>query len=228
MLGTTFPPSRCVPVKLSNQQRFRSQTDLNAQVEDLKELVKAFGDAETDQDDQMTLEENTEKNTDDDDMKDSDLFFDFDISSPPSGVHDDEDDDEDDHIINEIRRSSESSGSETHPSTAFGSTSSGLYSDADVKSADIEADQGFCIEPEDWLCSNYNDILAKNKDAEQKDLDEESTPVKAPASPANSTMTHDVSSDETLDGNDETTKICIGKQKNWATLISIFQNFETP
>ena len=180
ILGTTFPPSNSAPLK-----RFHSESNLNNinPEEDLKSLFNS--------DDDQTIEENCP------DDKDSDLFFDFDIGSPTTEDFDEEN-------IHDFRRSS----NDSCPSTAFGSTSSGLYSDdPDIKSVSEIESQGFCIEPEDWLASNFNDIMGQKT---SKSPEKESSPEKEP-SPEPEKI--DVSSDETLDGTSEVgqTKICIGK-----------------
>ena len=57
----------------------------------------------------------------------------------------------------------------TGNSTAFGSTSSGLYSDQEILS-NKDSEKGFCIAPEDWQKFNFVDMLemAKNGEIEQK------------------------------------------------------------
>ncbi len=188
LLGTTFPPSRCVPLKINH--KFHSETDLTAKfdAEELDQPDMKNGDAEMEvnqQDTESIVSEPKELEN----GQDSDLFFDFDIGSPAGEPVEDP---EDLNFI-EIRRSSESScDAATNPSTAFGSTSSGLYSDADVKSTDELESKGFCIEPEDWLKSNFNDIISE----------------KITESPE---QVQDVSSDDTLDELDQDkTSICIG------------------
>ena len=57
----------------------------------------------------------------------------------------------------------------TGNSTAFGSTSSGLFSDLEILS-NKDSEKGFCIAPEDWQKFNFVDMLemAKNGEIEQK------------------------------------------------------------
>ena len=101
------------------------------------------------------------------------------------------------------------------PSTAFGSTSSGLYSDADdSKNTDEILEGGLAIDPETWLknpggATNLQDLLGlKHEDSTDESGKE---------------------SDETIEGSGDRTTICIGdKEKEVAhsklsALISLLE-----
>lgn len=203
MMGTTFPPAKWVHIQVKSN-RYHSETDLNS-LDNAEDLKKGLEKAEA-----------TGSNMED---KDSDLFFDFDISSPQSDA--DEDDATD--IINdelksdiilpdlEVVEMSCDSSSVNTPSTAFGSTSSGLYSDKDEESEDTseieKADcalDGLALDPEDWLknpgASLSEMMLMKDKKAAEAALEA----TKKEGSIDDSTDSKD--SDDTLDGSDRPLK----------------------
>ena len=268
ILGTTFPPSnssiaRANPSSLQSLTQNTKSTNLFRSENNLTHLEDLIIDQDI-----MDCKNNSsakkEKSEANDSKDDSDLFFDFDISSPNNNDDEEQEDSEniilnpdDKNMLCRINSESSLDTEFTNHSTAFGSTSSGLFSDDPdgLKSNDegLIDSAGFCIAPEDWLKSNYSDMLNKNKKE-----DDESTPQQAPSSPASQNQTADtddsfsanqqltnpqqtaeISSDETIDGSESEatplktnvsqTKICIGeKDKMIATskltsLISLLE-----
>lgn len=178
-LGTTFPPSRML--QMESRPSWHSESDLTG----------LSGQPDPDQDKgSENKEDKLEEQTD------SDLFFDFDINSPEMEISPASSLTSQNSPPDSIIRDSESS-------TAFGSTSSGLYSDTELKDEDTEH---FSLDPAEW--SSFNDILQKKTEV---------TPL---ASPAPTAQDEHSSSDTTLDGNSDTEKstIFIGdKEKQIAT-----------
>jgi hypothetical protein len=243
--GTTFPPSRWAHFDLA-RVKYHSETDLTTSEGKVEDLSSAK---------EVDLQHNLNEDVADgyEDAKDSDLFFDFDIdlrdpeelleshiessqesTSPP------------DLETVKPRRTSESSsisiGSSTmtEPSTAFGSTSSGLFSDVEMKAVNMEEDdeaeademlEGLSLDPEDWLKNpgaSFKEIMSMKKS--------EGTPTVSLSPLGSSTKNDDSSnsdskdSEDTMDGHDgRTMKICIGdKEKHVAhskltALISLLE-----
>ena len=163
--------------RIETVERSNSETDLKRWLEKQSNTLDRDSDSSSQKfndhhDILEKIEQVPEKlEKEEDKQQDCDLFFDFDISSPTQNKSLDHDFDEkfrpEAIAISDFRRSSESSVENlTGYSTAFGSTSSGLFSDqenssnSDLKSAD---DQGFCIAPEDWQKLNFVDLLALGK-----------------------------------------------------------------
>ena len=182
--GTTFPPNRFINEDFL-RAKFHSESDFHSHLKGTKPEGKTGNATE---DNNITGNKVSSATTTAADACDSDLFFDFDIGSPEHI-----DSDEDHHVINVIEgmRDVENghvdvSDSDISPSligpnmempalphspdhsTAYGSTSSGLFSDPETPSPSETDDtdrleqfvEGFSLHPEDWLKAQRS-IFAK-------------------------------------------------------------------
>lgn len=225
MPGTTFPPSNGIHFDLL-RAKYHSESDLAASKSPFKKDL--FGKDEDEEDCSVRSIEA--------DGNDSDLFFDFDIESP-----DEDSDGAEEKTTAQIHAADNSSAPEnclkrrnsvdscissrggdlTKASTAFGSASSGLWSDsydgamqcnpdlndASVQQA-IEDDLNTCLslDPEDWLAQkrqqhNYPQQQQSGSNKEEVDRSSSSsnsTPITA-MSPANMSSSPLVSPDSLLD-----------------------------
>lgn len=175
--GTTFPPNRFINED-QLRAKFHSDSDFHSQLKsrrhDKADASRSAADfrhvnGEDDGDDHPAVA----------DICDSDLFFDFDIGSP------EQPDSDEDHLINHVNeiggndrdisptiigKASDLPAIMHSPdhSTAYGSTTSGIFSDQDTPSpSDVDENErleqfveGFSLNPEDWI-KTQQAMLAK-------------------------------------------------------------------
>ena len=171
--GTTFPPSRFINEDVV-RAKFNSETDLYPHFKNRREMEEApikteslpIGNGYCNGSNHVTGCKETTA-----DPCDSDLFFDFDIGSP------DHQESDEDHqpVINMMNGHDSSMDSNLNhspeQSTAYGSTSSGLFSEPDTPSP-CNADEnerleqfieGFSLHPEDWVKTQQSILASLDK-----------------------------------------------------------------